>query len=263
MCNLRFDDTNPSKEDVEYVDAIKADVRWLGLRLGLREYLRLRLLRAALRLRGALIEDGKAYVDCSPPRRSASTAARHERGRSRARTAIGPIAESLDLFARMRAGEFAEGAHVLRAKIDMASRQHEHARPDALPHPQRATHHRTGDDWCVYPMYDYAHPLSDAIEGITHSLCSLEFEDHRPLYDWLLDHTDAPSRRADRVRAPRDHATPCCRKRKLLPPGRARASLGLGRPAHADALRAAPARLHARGDPRLLRTRRGHQGTSR
>jgi len=192
-CNLRFDDTNPLKEDVEYVDAIKEDVRWLGFDWGDRElyasdYFE-RLYQFAIRL----IEDGKAYVDSL----SADEIKRYRGPWTEAGTPSPyrdrPIAESLDLFARMRAGEFDEGQHVLRAKIDMAS-GNMNLRDPTLYRIRKATHHRTGDAWCVYPMYDWAHTLSDAIEHITHSLCSLEFEDHRPLYDWILDSTDAPSR---------------------------------------------------------------------
>jgi glutaminyl-tRNA synthetase len=192
-CNLRLDDTNPAKEDVEYVDAIQEDVTWLGFKWdGLfyaSDYFE-RLYEMAV----DLIRRDKAYVDSL----SAEDIRQHrgtltEPGRNspyRDR----PIAESLDLFARMRAGEFEDGAHVLRAKIDMASPNF-NMRDPTLYRIRHATHHRTGDRWCIYPMYDYAHPLSDAIERITHSLCTLEFEDHRPLYDWLVEQlieTDRP-----------------------------------------------------------------------
>ncbi len=192
-CNLRFDDTNPLKEDVEYVDAIKEDVRWLGFDWGCREYYASDYFERLYQFAVKLIEDGKAYVDSlSAEEIRQYRGGWHDAGKPspyRDR----PIAESLDLFARMRAGEFDEGAHVLRAKIDMAS-GNMNLRDPTLYRIRKATHHRTGDDWCVYPMYDWAHTLSDAIEGITHSLCSLEFEDHRPLYEWFLDNTDAPSR---------------------------------------------------------------------
>jgi glutaminyl-tRNA synthetase len=185
ICNLRFDDTNPAKEDVEYVDAIKEDVAWLGFKwsaeLYASDYFE-RLYQFAVEL----IRRGKAYVD--------SLDADQIRAYRGTLTAPGqnspyrdrPVAESLDLFARMRAGEFPDGAHVLRAKIDMASPNF-NMRDPTLYRIRHATHHRTGDAWCIYPMYDFAHPLSDAIEGITHSLCTLEFEDHRPLYDWLVN----------------------------------------------------------------------------
>jgi glutaminyl-tRNA synthetase len=192
-CNLRFDDTNPLKEDVEYVDAIKEDVRWLGFDWGCREYYASDYFERLYQFAVQLIKDGKAYVDSL----SAEEIRQHRGGwhapgkpspyRDR------PASESLDLFARMRAGEFEEGEHVLRAKIDMAS-GNMNLRDPTLYRIRKATHHRTGDQWCVYPMYDWAHTLSDAFEGITHSLCSLEFEDHRPLYEWFLDNTDAPSR---------------------------------------------------------------------
>jgi glutaminyl-tRNA synthetase len=184
-CNLRFDDTNPTKEDVEYVDAIKADVAWLGFQwdqlLFASDYFE-RLYAFAVEL----IRRDLAYVDSLPweeirrHRGTLTEPGRNSPYRDR------PIAESLDLFARMRAGEFPDGAHVLRAKIDMAS-PNLNMRDPTLYRIRHATHHRTGDTWCIYPMYDFAHPLSDALERITHSLCTLEFEDHRPLYDWLVN----------------------------------------------------------------------------
>jgi glutaminyl-tRNA synthetase len=192
-CNLRFDDTNPLKEDVEYVDAIKEDVHWLGFDWGCREYYASDYFERLYQFAVELIKDGKAYVDSLSAeeirqyRGGWNEAGRPSPYRDR------PIEESLDLFARMRAGEFEEGEHVLRAKIDMAS-GNMNLRDPTLYRIRKVTHHRTADDWCVYPMYDFAHTLSDALEGITHSLCSLEFQDHRPLYDWFLDHIDAPSR---------------------------------------------------------------------
>ncbi|MBZ5557281.1 MAG: glutamine--tRNA ligase/YqeY domain fusion protein [Acidobacteriia bacterium] len=186
ICNLRFDDTNPTKEDVEYVDSIKEDVRWLGFTWSAELYAS-DYFEQLYQFAVALIQRGLAYVD--------SLNADEIRGHRGTLTEPGtnspyrdrPIAESLDLFARMRAGEFPDGAHVLRAKIDMAS-PNMNMRDPALYRIRHASHHRTGDAWCIYPMYDYAHPLSDAIEKITHSICTLEFEDHRPLYDWLVDH---------------------------------------------------------------------------
>jgi len=184
-CNLRFDDTNPTKEDVEYVEAIKEDVRWLGftwheLRFA-SDYFE-RLYEFAVEL----IKRGKAYVDSlSADEIRAYRGTLTEPGRNspyRDRS----VEENLDLFARMRAGEFPDGAHVLRAKIDMAS-PNMNMRDPTLYRIRHAPHHRTGSTWCIYPMYDFAHPLSDAIEGITHSICTLEFEDHRPLYDWLVN----------------------------------------------------------------------------
>src|SRR5687767_6522687 len=188
-CNLRFDDTNPLKEDVEYVDAIKEDVRWLGFDWGCREYYASDYFERLYQFAVKLIEDGKAYVDSlSAEEIRQYRGGWHDAGKPspyRDR----PAAESVDLFARMRAGEFEEGEHVLRAKIDMAS-GNMNLRDPTLYRIRKVTHHRTGDAWCVYPMYDWAHTLSDAFEGITHSLCSLEFEDHRPLYEWLLDNTE-------------------------------------------------------------------------
>ncbi|WP_168121345.1 glutamine--tRNA ligase/YqeY domain fusion protein [Paenibacillus sp. HB172176] len=182
--NLRFDDTNPVKEDTEYVDAIQEDVRWLGfdweeLRFA-SDYFEEMYNRAVL-----LIKKGKAYVcdlnaEQTREMRGTLTEPGKEspyRGRS--------VEENLDLFERMRAGEFKDGERVLRAKIDMAS-PNISLRDPVLYRISHSNHHRTGDAWCIYPMYDYAHPISDAIEGITHSICTLEFEDHRPLYDWAI-----------------------------------------------------------------------------
>ncbi|MGE0451704.1 MAG: glutamine--tRNA ligase/YqeY domain fusion protein [Vicinamibacterales bacterium] len=184
-CNLRFDDTNPAKEDVEYVDSIKEDVAWLGFTWDAMYYASdyfERLYGFAVEL----IRRGKAYVDqlsadqIRQYRGTLTEPGRNSPFRDR------PVEESLDLFARMRAGEFPDGACVLRAKIDMGS-PNLNMRDPTLYRIRRATHHRTGDAWCIYPMYDFAHPLSDALERITHSLCTLEFEDHRPLYDWCVE----------------------------------------------------------------------------
>jgi glutaminyl-tRNA synthetase len=184
-CNLRFDDTNPTKEDVEYVDAIKEDVAWLGFRwtaeLYASDYFE-QLYQFAV----ALITQGKAYVDSlSADQLRAYRGTLTEPG-TNSPYRDRPVAENLDLLARMRAGEFPDGAHVLRAKIDMAS-PNLNMRDPTLYRIRHATHHRTGDAWCIYPMYDFAHPPSDALERITHSLCTLEYEDHRPLYDWLVN----------------------------------------------------------------------------
>jgi glutaminyl-tRNA synthetase len=185
ICNLRFDDTNPAKEDVEYVDAIKEDVRWLGFTWSAELYAS-DYFEQLYQFAVTLIRRNLAYVDSlnadeiRAHRGTLTEPGRNSPYRDR------PVAESLDLFARMRAGEFPDGAHVLRAKIDMAS-PNMNMRDPALYRIRHASHHRTGDAWCIYPMYDYAHPLSDAIETITHSICTLEFEDHRPLYDWLVD----------------------------------------------------------------------------
>ncbi len=183
-CNLRYDDTNPLKEDVEYVDAIEADVRWLGFGWN-GKYYASDYFGRLYDFAEELIRRGKAFVcDLTADEVRATRGTLTEPGQNspyRDR----PVEESLDLFRRMRAGEFADGSRTLRAKIDMAS-PNINLRDPALYRIRKAHHHRTGDDWCIYPMYDYAHAVSDWIEGITHSLCTLEFEDHRPLYDWCL-----------------------------------------------------------------------------
>ena len=187
ICNLRFDDTNPTKEDTEYVDSIQEDVRWLGFDWEERLYYASDYFEQMYAFAEQLIRNGHAYVDSLTAdeireyRGTLTEPGRNSPYRTRA------AAESLDLFRRMRAGEFADGAHVLRAVIDMAS-PNINMRDPTLYRIRHAAHHRTGDTWCIYPTYDYAHPISDAIEDITHSLCTLEFEDHRPLYDWVVDH---------------------------------------------------------------------------
>jgi glutaminyl-tRNA synthetase len=190
-CNLRFDDTNPSKEDVEYVDSIKEDVRWLSFDWEDREYYASDYFEQLYQYAIELIEKGKAYVDSLTAeeirahRGTLTEPGRESPYRDR------PAEQNLDLFRRMRAGEFEDGTHVLRAKIDMAS-PNILMRDPTLYRIRRVTHHRTGDTWCIYPMYDFAHCLSDSIERITHSLCTLEFENNRPLYDWILDQLDVP-----------------------------------------------------------------------
>jgi glutaminyl-tRNA synthetase len=199
LCNLRFDDTNPEKEDVEYVDSIQEDVRWLGFDWAGRMFYASDYFEEMYQCAERLIEAGLAYVDSLSAdevreyRGTLTEPGRNSPDRSR------PPAESLDLFRRMRAGEFDEGSYLLRAKIDMAS-PNINMRDPALYRIRRATHHRTGDAWCIYPTYDYAHPISDAIEGITHSLCTLEFEDHRPLYDWVVEHFRARDASSSRPR---------------------------------------------------------------
>ncbi len=186
LCNLRFDDTNPSKEEVEYVESIQEDVRWLGFDWDDRMYFASDYFDRLYDYAVQLIKMGKAYVD--------SLSADEIREYRGTLTAPGkdspyrdrPAAENLDLFERMRAGEFEDGSHVLRARIDMSS-PNLNMRDPTLYRIRRVSHHRTGDKWCIYPMYDFTHALSDSIEGITHSICTLEFEDHRPLYDWVLD----------------------------------------------------------------------------
>ncbi len=185
-CNLRFDDTNPCKENVEYVESIKSDVQWLGFDWEERLYFASDYFDRLYDYAVQLIRDGKAYV-CSLSadeireyRGTLTEPGRNSPYRDR------PVEENLDLFERMRAGEFEDGSHVLRARIDMAS-PNVTLRDPTIYRIRRETHHRTGDKWCIYPMYDFTHCLSDSIEGITHSICTLEFENHRPLYDWFLD----------------------------------------------------------------------------
>src|SRR5688572_24975297 len=187
ICNLRFDDTNPAKEDVEYVESIQEDVRWLGFDWADRLFYASDYFERMYEYAEQLVRGGHAYVDSLTAdeirqyRGTLTEAGRNSPFRDRG------AEENLDLFRRMRAGEFPDGAHVLRAKIDMAS-PNINMRDPTLYRIRHATHHRTGDAWSIYPTYDYAHPISDAIEGITHSLCTLEFEDHRPLYDWVVEH---------------------------------------------------------------------------
>ncbi len=192
-CHLRFDDTNPATEELEYVQSIQADVRWLGFDWGEHIYFASDYFERLHDYAVELIKAGKAYV-CS----LSADEIKEYRGNFYKPGTDSPfrsrsVAENLDLFARMRAGEFADGAHVLRAKIDMAS-SNINMRDPPIYRIKKAHHHRTGDQWCIYPMYDFAHSLSDAIEGITHSLCTLEFEDHRPLYDWCVDNVSVPSK---------------------------------------------------------------------
>ena len=192
-CHLRFDDTNPAKEEQEYIDAIEADVRWLGFDWGEGLYHASDYFEQLYEWAAHLIERRLAYVDdqsadeIRETRGTLTEPGTHSPWRDR------PIEESLDLFARMRAGEFPNGARVLRAKIDMAS-PNINLRDPVLYRIVHETHPRTGDAWCIYPTYDFAHGQSDAIEGVTHSLCTLEFEIHRPLYDWLIDNLPSPSR---------------------------------------------------------------------
>jgi glutaminyl-tRNA synthetase len=193
ICHLRFDDTNPTTENMEYVEAIQADVRWLGFDWRDRMFFASDYFEPLYQYAVRLITKGKAYVDslsADEIRESRGTLTQPGKD-SPHRTRS--VQESLDLFARMRAGAFEDGAHVLRAKIDMAS-PNLNLRDPVLYRIRRAAHYRSGRTWCIYPTYDYAHPLSDAIEGITHSICTLEFEDHRPLYDWVLSEWEGPYR---------------------------------------------------------------------
>jgi glutaminyl-tRNA synthetase len=186
VCNLRFDDTNPSTEEGEFVRSIQEDVRWLGFDWESRMYFASDYFEKLYDFAHELIEAGKAYVDSQTVEEM-----RHGRGSFYAPGRVSPyrdrsVAENRGLLQRMRTGEFADGAHVLRAKIDMQA-SNQNLRDPVLYRIKREHHHRTGDAWCIYPMYDFAHGYSDAIEGVTHSICTLEFENHRPLYDWFLD----------------------------------------------------------------------------
>lgn len=186
LCNLRFDDTNPLTEEVEYVKAMKEDIHWLGFEWDDREFYASDYFDQLYEFAVQLIKEGKAYVDSlSPEEIKAHRGPWHEPGKeSPCRTRS--VEENLELFKRMRAGEFAEGTHTLRAKVDMTS-PNMNLRDPILYRIIHAKHYRSGDKWCIYPTYDFAHGQCDSIEGITHSICTLEFEDHRPLYDWLLN----------------------------------------------------------------------------
>lgn len=201
-CNLRFDDTNPSKEDVEYVESIEQDVKWLGFDWDDRLYFASSYFDKFYEIAVKLIKEGKAYVcDLSADemreyRGTLSQPGKDSPYRNRS------VEENLDLFERMKNGEFPDGSRTLRAKIDMAS-PNINMRDPVLYRIAHASHHRTGDKWCIYPMYDFAHPLEDAIEGITHSICTMEFEDHRPLYDWVVreaGYTENPPRQIEFAR---------------------------------------------------------------
>jgi glutaminyl-tRNA synthetase len=191
-CNLRFDDTNPHKENVEYIDSIMQDVHWLGYDWGDRLYYASNYFERLYEIAIELIKAGKAYVcdltadETREFRGTLTVAGKPSPYRER------PVDENLDLLQRMRAGEYEDGARVLRAKIDMASPNMNMRDPTLYRIRQGVLHHQTGESWCIYPMYDFTHPVSDALEGITHSICTLEFADHRPLYDWILENTSVP-----------------------------------------------------------------------
>jgi glutaminyl-tRNA synthetase len=217
-CNLRMDDTNPSKEDVEYVDSIREDIHWLGYDWADRFYYASDYFDRMYELATQLIRKGLAFVcelsadQIRQTRGTLTTPASPSPWRDR------PADESLTLFARMKNGDFPDGAMTLRAKIDLASGNF-NMRDPVLYRILRARHHRTGDSWCIYPMYDYAHPIEDALEGITHSLCSLEFEDHRPLYDWVINNLDdlpARPRQIEFARLGINHTVMSKRKLRLL-----------------------------------------------
>ena len=191
-CNLRFDDTNPHKENIEFVESIQRDVRWLGYSWDDRLYFASDYFQQLYDFAVELINKGKAYVcDLGADQIREYRGTLTEPGRESPYRTRG-IDENLDLFARMKAGEFEDGAKVLRAKIDMSSPNINLRDPTLYRIRHGVIHHQTGEAWCIYPMYDYTHPISDALEGITHSLCTLEFEDHRPLYDWVLDNISIP-----------------------------------------------------------------------
>ena len=222
MCNLRMDDTNPSKEDVEYVEAIQEDIHWLGFDWGDRFFYASDYFPQMYEYAVELIKKGLAYVcELSPEEfkehRGTIGVPATSPWRDR------PVEESLDLFQRMKNGEFENGKYTLRAKIDLASGNF-NMRDPVIYRINHAHHHRQGDKWCIYPMYDFAHPIEDALEGITHSLCSLEFEDHRPLYDWVAEHVSIPYHKPRQIEFSRlgiDHTVMSKRKlRQLVEEGR-------------------------------------------
>ena len=186
LCNLRFDDTNPEKEDIEYVDSIMEDIRWLGFEWNDKPYYASDYFEQLYQWAVKLIREGNAYIDEQPQEKISEQRGIPTRPGIESPYRNRPVEESIDLFERMRKGEFENGAMILRAKVDMAS-PNMHMRDPIMYRILHQHHHRTGDDWCIYPMYDWAHGQSDFIEGITHSVCTLEFEIHRPLYDWFLD----------------------------------------------------------------------------
>ena len=216
LCNLRMDDTNPTKEDVEYVEAIQEDIHWLGFDWGDRFFYASDYFEKMYECAVDLIKKGLAYVCQLTPEQM-----RDMRGDvgtpAQSPYRDRPIEESLDLFQRMRAGEFPDGAMTLRAKIDLASGNF-NMRDPVIYRINHKHHHRQGDKWCIYPMYDFAHPIEDALEGITHSLCSLEFEAHRPLYNWVVDNCDLPAkpRQIEFARLGIDHTVMSKRKLRAL-----------------------------------------------
>ena len=222
ICNLRMDDTNPSKEDVEYVEAIQEDIHWLGFDWGDRFFYASDYFPQMYEYAVELIEKGLAYVcELSPEEFKEHRGAIGVPATSPYRDR--PMEESLDLFERMKNGEFEEGKMTLRAKIDLASGNF-NMRDPVIYRINHAHHHRQGDKWCIYPMYDFAHPIEDALEGITHSLCSLEFENHRPLYDWVVEHVSIPYHKPRQIEFARlgiNHTVMSKRKlRQLVEEGR-------------------------------------------
>ena len=220
VCNLRFDDTNPVKEDLEYVDAIKEDIEWLGYHWN-NIYYASDYFQQLWDFAIQLIKEGKAYIDEQTSEQIASQKGTPTQPGTNSPYRDRPIEENLELFHKMNSGELEEGSMVLRAKIDMAS-PNMNLRDPAIYRIVRAHHHRQGDKWCIYPMYDFAHPIQDALEGITHSLCSLEFEAHRPLYDWVVNNVSVPNkpRQIEFARLGIDHTVMSKRKlRKLVEEG--------------------------------------------
>ena len=219
MCNLRFDDTNPAKEDNEFVEAIKEDIHWLGFDWGDRLFYGSDYFEKTYELAVGLIKKGLAYVcELTPEQFKEYRGTIGVPARSPYRDR--PIEESLDLFERMRKGEFPEGSKTLRAKIDLESGNF-NMRDPVIYRIRYIEHHRQGNKWCIFPMYDFAHPIQDALEGITHSLCSLEYEDHRPLYNWVIENTDVPSkpRQIEFARLGIDHTVMSKRKLRALVEG--------------------------------------------
>ena len=216
LCNLRMDDTNPTKEDVEFVEAIKEDIHWLGFDWGDRFYYGSDYFEKDYEYAVELIKKGLAYVcELTPEQFKEYRGDLNTPAISPYRDR--PIEESLDLFARMRAGEFEDNRYTLRAKIDLASGNF-NMRDPVIYRIRHMNHHRQGDKWCIYPMYDFAHPIQDALEGITHSLCSLEFENHRPLYNWVVEHVSVPHhpRQIEFARLGIDHTVLSKRKLRAL-----------------------------------------------
>ena len=220
LCNLRFDDTNPAKEDTEFVEAIQEDIHWLGFDWGDRLFYGSDYFEQDYQFAVELIQKGLAYVcELSPEEFMANRGGVGVPAVSPYRDR--PVAESLDLFARMRNGEFPEGSKTLRAKIDLASGNF-NLRDPVLYRIRYVHHHRQGDKWCIYPMYDFAHPIQDALEGVTHSLCSLEFEAHRPLYEWVVKHVSIPYHKPRQIEFARlniDHTVMSKRKLRALVEG--------------------------------------------
>ena len=260
LCNFRFDDTNPLAEEAEYVESQKEDTHWLGFDWGDRELYASDYFEQLYELAEQLVLAGKAYVDhltgeeIREYRGTLTEPGRNSPYRDRS------AEENLDLFRRMRAGELEDGACVLRAKIDMAS-PNMNMRDPTIYRIRRASHHQTGDEWCIYPMYDYAHPISDSLEGITHSLCSMEYEDHRPLYDWFLDELNIyHPQQIEFARFNITHTV--LSKRRLITLVEDAHVSGWDDPQDAHHRRSPQARVHPASHPRVLR-RSGNQQDGR